>query len=266
MRARAIQTGDHIGVSFAASASFAITTASFTHQALDAGGQVIVFPGELTGDSTEQISAGNLRLRQASRTGQLSFADSRAIQLATGRFDPDHLNQIYAAAIVQALAAGYTGLWVSVDMSWAQPGVVETQALTTFEAEAFPLFRDRTLTAICHYDTRIFPESAAKDACAAHPASLRAATMRFRYQDRTLLLSGDTDLSNRIAFETIIGTLADGDTVDLAGMGFLDISAVASLARVAHTRPRLRIMAGTGQRELLTVAGVPPGQMVASPI
>jgi len=259
----AVQAGDHIGVSFAAGVSFAIATASFTHQALDAGGQVIVFPGELTSDTTEQLSAGNLRLRRASRSGQLSFADSRAIQLATGRFDPAHLHQVYAAATVQALEAGYTGLWVSVDMSWAGPGVAESQALTKFEAEAFPLFRERALTAICHYDTRIFPADAARDACAAHPASLRAATMRYRYEDRTLVLSGDADLTNHIAFETIIGTLADGDSLDLSGMGFLDIGAAANLARAADARPRLRIRVGAGHRDLLSMAGVPPAQLEA---
>jgi len=257
----AIQAGDHIGVSFAANTSFAVATAFFTHHALDAGGQVIVFPGELTSDSTEQLNAGNLRLRQASRTGQLSFGDSRAVQLATGRFDPGHLHEIYAAAIIQALDAGYTGLWVSVDMSWARPGIAEPQALTRFEAESHPLFRARTLTAICQYDTRIFPPDVARDACAAHPASLRAATMRCRYRDRTLLLSGDTDLTNRIAFETIIGTVADGDTIDLTGMAFLDASAAASLARAAHANPRLRLVVDPGQRDLLTLAGVPPAQL-----
>lgn len=257
----AIQAGDHIGVSFAAGVGFAITTASFTHQALDAGGQVIVFPGELTGDSIEQLSAGNLRLRQASRSGQLSFADSAAIQLATGRFDPVHLHQIYAAATVQALDAGYTGLWVSVDMSWAKPGIAEPHALTAFEAAAFPLFRDRTLTAICHYDTRIFPPDAARDACSAHPASLRAASMRLRCQDRTLALTGDTDLTNRIAFEAIVATLTGGDTLDLTGMAFLDVHAAACVARIAHAHPRLRVRITGGHLDLLSVAGVPPEQL-----
>jgi len=257
----AIQAGDHIGVSFAASVSFAITTASFTHQALDAGGQVIVFPGGLTGESTEQLSAGNLRLRQASRSGQLSFADSSAVQMATGRFDPVYLNQIYAAATLQALDAGYTGLWVSVDMSWARPGIAETHALTAFEAEAFPLFRNRTLTAICHYDTRIFPADAARQACSAHPASLRAASLRFRYQGRTLVLTGDTDIANRIAFETIVGSVGDGDTLDLTGMAFLDIYAAACIVRIAHARPQLRIRITGGLRDLLSVAGVPPEQL-----
>jgi hypothetical protein len=258
----AIQTGDHIGVSFAASTSFAVTTASFTHQALDAGGMVIVFAGELTSDSIEQLSAGSLRLRDASRTGQLSFGDSRSAQLAKGRFDPSHLNQLYAAATLQALEAGYTGLWVSVDMSWAKPGVAEPRELAMFEAESFPLFRDRTLTAICHYDTRIFPADAARAACSAHPASLRAAVMRSREQDGTLSLTGETDLSNRLAFETVVNTLTDDDTLDLAGMAFVDIQAAAILARIAHARPGLGIQVTPSQRQLLAAAGVRPGQLL----
>jgi hypothetical protein len=261
----AIQTGDHIGVPFAAGMSFAVITASFTHQALDAGGKVIVFPGDLTGGSTEQLSAGSLRLRQASRSGQLSFADSRSVQLATGRFDPAYLNQVYAAATTQALEAGYTGLWVSIDMSWARPGVAEPQALTRFEAEAFPLFRDRTLTAICHYDTRIFPADAVRSVCSAHPASLRAAVMRFRFQDRTLKLFGETDLTNRLAFETAVGALTDGDLLDLTGMAFLDVSAALAVARAACAEPGLGIRVTPSQYELLAAAGAPPAQLHTEP-
>lgn len=259
----AIQTGDHIGVSFAASTSFAVITASFTHQALDAGGKVIVFPGELTGGGSEQLSAGSLRLREASRSGQLSFADSHSVQLAAGRFDPAYLNQLYAAATTQALEAGYTGLWVSVDMSWARPGVAEPEDLTTFEAEAFPLFRERTLTAICHYDTRIFPADVARVACSAHPASLRAAVMRSRWEGRTLLLSGETDLTNRLAFEAIVGALDDGDTLDLTGMDFLDVNAAATLARIAYAKTTLSIRATPSQCELLSAAGAPPNCTLA---
>jgi hypothetical protein len=258
----AIQTGDHIGVCFAAATSFAVTTASFTHQALDAGGKVIVFAGELTGDSVERLGATNLRLRQAGRRGQLSFGDSRAAQLATGRFDPSHLKRLYAAATGQALAEGYTGLWVSVDMSWAKPGVAEPRALTAFEAESFPLFRDRTLTAICHYDTRIFPAEAARAACSAHPATLRAAVMRSRYEPGTLRLTGETDLSNRLAFETAVGALADGDTLDLTGMDFLDIRAAVVLSRIADARPALRIRVTASQRELLSAIGIDPAHLL----
>jgi hypothetical protein len=258
-----IQAGDHIGVSFAASASFAITTASFTHQALNAGGMVMVFPGELTSESSEQLSAGNLRLRQASRKGQLAFADSR-VQLAGGRFDPVHLNQIYAAATVQALDAGFTGLWISIDMSWAKPGVAGPHALTMFEAEAFPLFRARTLTAICHYDSRVFPADTVRSACSAHPVSPRAAAMRYRCEGRTLLLSGETDLSNRLAFETIAASLDDGDTLDLTDMTFLDVRAATTLARVVHAGPGLSIRVTPSQKELLAAAGVPPSQLLVA--
>jgi hypothetical protein len=261
----AIQRGDHIGVSFAASTSFAVTTASFTHQALDAGAKVIVFPGELTGGSSERLNAGNLRLREASRSGQLSFADSQSVQLGTGRFDPAYLNQLYAAATAQALDAGYTGLWVSVDMSWAGPGVAEERALAAFEAESYPLFRDRSLTAICHYDTRIFPAAAARRACSAHPATLRAAVMRSRFEDQTLLLTGETDVSNRLAFETVVGALTDGDTLDLTGMAFLDIPAAVTLARFAHARPGMNIRVTPSQRELLSAAGVPAPQLSTPP-
>jgi hypothetical protein len=75
------------------------------------------------------------------------------------------------------------------------------------------------------------------------------------------LLSGETDLTNRLAFETIAGTFSDVETLDLLGMQFVDLTAAATLARAAQASPRLRIRVNPSQHELLSVSGTPQAQL-----
>jgi hypothetical protein len=250
-----IQAGDHIGTTFGSAAAFTANTVPFVERAVAAGGQVMVFPGGPLRDSLTGY-LGHLAQRRpplaaAARRGQMQVADSRQVQLATGRFDPVYLHQAYAAATDQAVAAGYRGLWVSVDMSWAAG--VDPAALTQFEAGSFPLFTSRRLTAICQYDTRVFATAHATAACSAHPATLHGgAPLRHQRTDpATLRLSGETDLANGEAFQALLTSLRPGDTLDLTGMSFIDIAGLAAVKRLAATLPHLTIKISPTQARFL---------------
>jgi hypothetical protein len=152
------------------------------------------------------------------------------VQLAPGCFDPAHLRRAYAAATAQAVSAGYRGLWVSVDMSWAAE--VHPAALTAFEAGAHPLFTGGELTALCLYDRRTFPAAVASAACAAHPATLDS-PRPLRHQrrpDNTLHLSGEADLTNRTALIAMLHSLRPGDILDISDMSFVDLRGLAAIA------------------------------------
>lgn len=251
----AVQTGDHIGTTFASPAQFVETTVAFTEQAIRAAGHVMIFPGDPhrddpagfrrhLGDHSPAISAAAAR-------GQVHVGDSRQVQLAPGRFDPGYLHQAYAAATAQAVAAGYRGLWVSVDMSWAVE--VEPAGLTAFEAGAFPLFTGRDLTALCQYDQRVFPAATASAACAAHPAALDSSRpLRHRRPaDGALVLAGETDLSNHTAFTALLDSLRPGDTLDITAMTFIGVRGLAAIIEARRRLPELTLRANTSHDTLL---------------
>ncbi|MEU4425059.1 MEDS domain-containing protein [Actinoplanes sp. NPDC024001] len=251
-----VQPGDHIGATFLAPAQFADATVTFAEQALAASAQVMVFPGDPYRDRLDEFRR---HLCRRSRTvaaavadGRVRLADSRAVQLAPGRFDPDHLHRAYAGATRQAVADGFSGLWVSVDMSWAAR--VDLEALVDFEAGAAGLFTSRELTAICHYDSRIFSEQQVAAACQAHPAGLQdRSPLRHRrlHDGRTLSLSGEADLANSAAFAALARELRPGDTLDITAMTFLDVRALATIVRVHTATAGVRIRAGRSQSRLL---------------
>ena len=251
----AVQPGDHIGAAFASPADFVRHTIAFAEQAIAASAQIMIFPRPEQRDDLATFHgylAGRSRVIGSAPTGQVRVLDSRQVQLAPGRLDPGHLNAAYAAATSQAVAAGFSGLWASVDMSWAAGAAPDE--LVGFESEAFRLFTSRELTAICHYDTRVFPPGQVTAACRAHPAGLasRAPLRHQRLHDgRTLRLTGETDLANATAFAALIRGLRPGDTLDIAHMTFLDVRALTMIARGRAEVRDLTLRATRGQRELL---------------
>ncbi len=250
-----IQAGDHIGAVFETADQFTATTAVFAEQGLARGARVMIFPGART-HRTTRLLADDGRLAAAASRGQLIFGDSQVVQLGCGRFDPEYLHQIYAGATRQTVEAGFSGLWVSVDMSWAHPQVAAPSALTTFEAQAFPLFATGRLTAICQYDLGIFSRRQADDACAAHPAGWHGVGFR-GVLGEGMHLFGEADLSNRAAFQAVVDGLGPHDHIDLRGMTFLDVTAVVALIRSATEQPGRRFTITTRQQELLITAGMP---------
>ncbi|MBG0564449.1 MEDS domain-containing protein [Actinoplanes aureus] len=247
----AIQPGDHISATFAAEAQFAGNTIRFAEQAVAASALVMVFPGGPHRSCFQhRLGASSPVIAGAVRSGQVQIADSRQVQLAPGRFDPAYLNEAYAGATRQAVDAGFSGLWVSVDMTWAAG--VDPDALTDFEAESAGLFTSRELTAICQYDTRVFPAKQVAAACRAHPAGVQdRSPLRHRRTGRTLRLSGETDLANSLAFAALARTLRPGDVLDITAMTFLDVRALATIVRGYTELTGLTIRASRDQIELL---------------
>lgn len=156
-------------------------------------------------------------------------------------------------------------------MSWA--AAADPQALTSFEAETAGLFTGRELTAVCQYDTRVFPHEQVVAACQAHPAALdNESPLRHQRVDdgRTLRLSGEVDLSNSAAFTALARSLRPGDTLDITEMTFLDARALATIVRGEAEIPGLTIRAGAAQAHLLELvrigaASFPTAEFQSSP-
>jgi|KBSSwiStaDraftv2_1062776.scaffolds.fasta_scaffold79565_3 hypothetical protein len=250
-----IAAGDHVGTSFASADQFAVVTAAFARQGLALGARVMIFPGERTSEALARELEVDELLSSAIHEGRVLLGDVRTAQLAHGRFDRDYLHLLYAGATAQSVATGFTGLWVSVDMSWAPPWFVDADTLTAFEAGSHTLFASRRLTAICHYDEAIFPRDQVWAACAAHPAGLHGVAVRRRNDGALIRLSGVADLSNAIAFRALSTGFRRGGTVDLSEMSFIDISALTALAR-AGTTADVSYVATPHQHEMLKLIGV----------
>jgi hypothetical protein len=253
----ALAAGDHAATPFDTMREFIDNTVAFTHRALDHDAQVMIFPAPRQLHPTQRIVADSATaIWRAVSDAQVQFADPHAVQLSHGGFDPARLSQGYAAATEAAVASGYSGLWVSVDMSWALPPVVATDELIAFEARAYPLFGDGHLTALCQYPAIAFSPADISAACRAHPAQRNGVRVRHEFAEngRLLRLRGETDLTNGIAFTVLVDVL-DGGTIDITGMRFVDVAGLACLARATRRRARTRIVCTADQARFLETVG-----------
>ncbi|MFI7416163.1 MEDS domain-containing protein [Nonomuraea sp. NPDC049684] len=234
-----VQTGDHIGARFASDDDFLAAAAGFAHAGADRRAQVMLVPSpRLRGPLGDRLGA-SAALRDALGEGRLHVMDPGEVQLAGGGFDPGRLHAAYREAARAATGAGHPGLWVAVDMTWARPGVVDADALVAFEAAANTLFTPGTLTALCAYDTRVFPPALAFRACQAHPAIAEAARFGHRVTADGLAFSGEADVTNALAWTALLGSLApDHHVVDISAMSFLGARALTDLAATAGAHPR----------------------------
>ncbi|WP_345385326.1 MEDS domain-containing protein [Nonomuraea salmonea] len=165
-----VRAGDHVAARFGSDAGFADLAMEFARGGVTARGQVLLFvPRRLRRLIGDRLAA-SASLRAAARDGHVRLVDPRDVQLAGG-FDAVRLHTTYHDATQAALIAGYPGLWVAVDMSWARPSVVDAEALVAFEAASITLFTQATLTALCAFDTRVFTAEQVFRVCQAHPVA-----------------------------------------------------------------------------------------------
>jgi hypothetical protein len=244
--------GDHIGATFSTAAGFVARTVALARRGLAANGRVVVFPAHRDAAVVDRLLEEPADLRQARRDGRLDLADPDQVQRGPGVFDPDYLTETYAAVTAQTVAAGFTGLWVSVDMTWAEPSFADPAALASFEARSFPLFATRQLTAVCQYDLSVFPKGQAVRACQAHPCNdglrLRHDTM---HSGTSVRLSGQTDLSNAGAWQAMLRSLQPDSGLDITAMAFIDVPGLREIARAVSRHPGIVVWVTSEQAEML---------------
>ncbi|MEV4570205.1 MEDS domain-containing protein [Nonomuraea sp. NPDC049419] len=264
-----VRAGDHVAARFGSDAAFADLAVEFACNGVTARGQVLLFvPRRLRRLIGDRLAA-SAPLRAAARDGHVRVVDPRDVQLAGG-FDAARLHTAYHDATQAALIAGYPGLWVVVDMSWARPSVVDPEALVAFEAASITLFTEATLTALCAFDTRVFTAKQVFRVCQAHPVADAAGFGHRATPDGCgLALSGETDRSNALAWKALLAALApDHHVVDISGMSFLSVRAMADLGAAARVLLRpLTVRATRAQAthlrllhldDLITIDVLPP--------
>jgi signal transduction histidine kinase len=109
--------------------------------------------------SSEVIDAlhnEGIDVEAALKSGSLTVATKRDTTLRERPFVPDQLIRFWADAAEAATTAGFSGLRIVAEMTWALHGDPGTERLIEFEAKVNDLVRSHPIVGICQYNRRRF--------------------------------------------------------------------------------------------------------------
>ncbi|MFF3645295.1 MEDS domain-containing protein [Streptomyces sp. NPDC002564] len=182
----------------------------------------------------------------AAESGQLTVATAEDAYLTAGRFDPDAAVAKLHRTVRSALAAGFAGLRVSGEMSWALRDAQGAGLLEEYETKVNRVFAGRRASAICQYDTRRFGAARVASLDRRHPGIVGLAPLHtsptlhlvpaFQAGQLCLRVEGEVDYHTADVFAAALRTVArrPGDVrVDMSRLDFIDLSGMRILAQAA---------------------------------
>ncbi len=101
--------------------------------------------------------------------GALVVVTRWEVSFPGGTFDPQAMIGYVRLAIRDALDAGFAGLRILAEMTWALQSGVGHARLIHYEALGCGLYPDEPLVAVCMYDRSRFPEGVCREALRTHP-------------------------------------------------------------------------------------------------
>lgn len=119
----------------------------------------------------ELLRAEGLPLEELIARGLLRLLPPAQTYVLGGSFDVQRMLSFIEAAILGALAAGYTRILIIGEMTWSLEVALDAQQLKTYEALLNPLVEKYPVaTIVCQYDLRRFDGSGVLDALLTHPS------------------------------------------------------------------------------------------------
>ncbi|MFP2905286.1 MEDS domain-containing protein [Pyxidicoccus sp. 3LFB2] len=118
------------------------------------------------------LTAHGLDVASARASGALQFLTKRDAYLRSGTFDPVAMIAFLRETQDAALAAGFTGLRVTGEMTWALGPETGNDKLIEYEALLNRFFPQSRSLAICQYSRRRFPAEIIRDTLRTHPVAV----------------------------------------------------------------------------------------------
>jgi anti-anti-sigma regulatory factor len=252
-----LEPGDHVCWTFRQDSDRDAVLAAYVAGALPRGQKVVYFSHATTPAQTLQaLAQAGIDVEAVTSSGQLEVHSARSAYLGTGAFDPAAMVSGCLAACEEAKTAGFAGLRLAGDMSWAVEPVDGVDGLGGYEARVNEVYAGGYALGLCLYDGRLFAPARMKPLIAVHPGFVDPTTddtwsplMRLRWDaDRTVLrVDGASDLSNRASLVALLDALPAGDganrpVLDVSALDFADVATVHSIVVAAARSGGLRVI------------------------
>jgi PAS domain S-box-containing protein len=117
----------------------------------------------------QALRAGGIDVESAIQSGALSLATKRESYLKQGYFDPDWMIRFLKDATGSAMAAGFSALRATGEMTWQLGGDPGTERLIEYESKLNYFYAEHNCVDICQYDRRRFSPAVIRDVIRTHP-------------------------------------------------------------------------------------------------
>jgi anti-anti-sigma regulatory factor len=259
LHAGRIRPGDHLCLPFGSEAEQREVVSAYIADGLRRGERVLYFADRTHPDAIDAwLGPHSVDGALAIARGQLDVRPA-----GDGAFDPVELVVGIRDAVRDARAAGFKGLRLTGEMSWALRGDLGHLSLHEYESGvASTVVNTGDLAAVCQYDERVFatadlPALLARHAGVVHVDPLRD-DRRLRiartHSPRGLRFGGVIDDSTAGPLADALAEAAGWSSaepwlvLDLTELDFIDVAGIRSLVRFAES---------LASRRRVTVRGMP---------
>ena len=258
---------DHACLTFGEPEELYDLTAAFVRDGLSGGLKVVWLSDAGRDRAAAELVRRGIAVDSVVAAGQLTAAECEGCLLSGQAFDAGHAMAWLSDQLTACRDAGYPGLRLALDMSWALRPVTGVEQLPDFEQKVAAALASTTASVLCQYDRERFDPVTLATVAAFHTHSVAAATYHAdamlricrQYAPPGIRLAGELDYR---AEEPLARALAEairltGDlTVNMAGLTFIDAACSRMILDAARglTPPRavaLRCRPGIAARFVL---------------
>jgi anti-anti-sigma regulatory factor len=232
-----LRLGDHVLFPFETDEEHREVVGTFVHDGLVQGHKVL----HLTGESTTEYFAEAASMMP--HDGQLAVLPVADTLFDEGAFCLDQALSLVHDAVERSLDEGYTGLRLSVEMTWARGDVKGCEQLIEFEQRVDEALPGSPVIGLCQYDRRSFPAARLQVLEGAHAGMVHAGAPLLDISALESLpglrLCGEADLSSHAALAPALATPTRDLYLDLSGLAFADAATIRLLAETAMRYDRV---------------------------
>jgi anti-anti-sigma factor len=245
---RHVRLGDHLCLPFATDDEQREVLTAYIKDGLDRGERVLYLADQTKPEAIGSwLSLRGVNPASAMERGQLQIRDVTSEPFVADRLDPDIFITLIRYEVREARQAGYQGLRLTGEMSWAlrQASRLNGTRLREFESSVAIAFDTAELVAVCQYDVRLFDPVDVDGLVACHPKVVQIDPLhddrRLRivptFRPRGLRVSGVIDDTTSAALAEALERAVrwpDRDIMlDLGGLQFIDVAGVRAIVRAA---------------------------------
>lgn len=221
-----LQPGDHAVLAYDRSDEKFGFLASFFGEGAAKGEKLVLYRHEQQEeDVVLSLEQFGFPARRLIGNGGLEVIDCGRVFYPNGRFSPDESLAEHRRFVLDALAAGFGGVRMAIDMSWAMGGPLEgAEAFMEYESRFNYFTRALNAITVCNYHRGLFPKEVIFNAMQTHPVVLKKgiAAKNPYYLDPGVFLASESALISIDAVRRKQTVKGDNRTIQMVRTEFCE--------------------------------------------